>query len=543
MTDVDPARAGTSEEYVMLLRQRREVAGLSYRQLERSARRDGGSLPPSTVATMLRRSTLPGPDLIAAYVRACGGSPAEVAEWLTARARLAAAAVVPPGAAPDRARIPFAPLPARPGGPVPGPEPAPATRPAAVPGGTGRACGPPRQLPPSVAVLAGSRRACAELDAVAGRGGSGLAVVTGPPGSGKSAVAVHWAHRAADRFPDGQLYVDLRGHRAGGRPLGTAEALAYLLAGLGVSADAVPADTVQAAAAFRSLVADRRVLVLLDGAVCAEQIRLLRPGGPGTCTVVTSRDSLVGLAVHDAGRTVRIGPLDEGDSLRLLARAAGEQVVAAEPEPARALAALCEGLPLALRIAAAALGTGARFPVAALVCRMRSEGRLGALELSSDGSAGLEAVFASSYRALDAPQQRMFRLLGALTAPADGARGRTAVTVAAAAAAAGLPVDRARAVLRGLADVHLLLLLPFDRYTVPGLLGDYALRLAQEDPATATAAATVPSVEAGVGAAGVAGPEPGLEPSPEHGLAQGAVPAAPAVAPRAVIPGRRPTRV
>ncbi|AZK96936.1 NB-ARC domain-containing protein [Streptomyces tsukubensis] len=492
MTDVDPARAGTSEEYLLLLRQRREVAGLSYRQLERRARRDGGSLPPSTVATMLRRSTLPGPDLIAVYVRACGGGTAEVARWLAARARIAAAAVVPPATEPGRVRLEPAPL-HREAGPARGAEGG---------GGPGRASvPPPRQLPPAIAMPVASARACAELDAVADRCGSGLAIVTGPPGSGKSAVAVHWAHRAADRFPDGQLYVDLRGHRPGTGPLSTAEALTYLLVGLGVPAGAVPADDAQAAAVFRSLVADRRMLVLLDGAVCAEQIRLLRPGGPDTCTVVTSRDSLVGLAVHDAGRPVRIGPLDREASVRLLARAAGDRVVAAEPGAARSLADRCEGLPLALRIAAAALDTGARNPIAGLLDRMRGEGRLDALELHSDGSAGLEAAFACSYRALDVPQQRMFTLLGLWTEPPGTDPAQAAPTVPALAAAAGLTVARARAVLRGLADVHLLVRLPGDRCALPGLLHDYALRLAHEESATvpgAASGAVPPPLPAGV---------------------------------------------
>ncbi|QDY79424.1 helix-turn-helix domain-containing protein [Streptomyces qinzhouensis] len=528
MTDVDPARAGTSEEYLLLLRQRREVAGLSYRQLERRARKDGGSLPPSTVATMLRRSTLPGPDLIVAYVRACGGGAAEVADWLAARARLAAAAVVPAEPEPDRAGPGFAPFPARTGGMDRAARTARDAGGAGGTGGTGRAFVPPRQLPPAVAVLVGSGRAGAELDAVADRRGSGLAIVTGPPGSGKSAVAVHWAHRAAHRFPDGQLYVDLRGHRPGVGPLSTAEALTYLLVGLGVPAGAVPADEVQAAAVFRSLVADRKVLVLLDGAVCAEQIRLLRPGGPGTCTVVTSRDSLVGLAVRDAGRTVRIGPLDREASVQLLARAAGERTVAAEPEAARGLAARCEGLPLALRIAAAALDAGARAPIAGLLDRMRGEGRLGALELHSDGSAGLEAAFACSYRGLDAAQRRMFTLLGVLTETVGPDPAPAAPTVPVLAVAAGVPVTRARAVLRGLVDVHLLVRLPGDRYAVPGLLRDYALRLAQEEPATVPA--NVP--------AAVSGAVPGAVPHPVPGIVPGVVSGAPLHTRRALVPSR-----
>ncbi|MEW1550051.1 ATP-binding protein [Streptomyces tsukubensis] len=480
MTDVDPACAGTSEEYLLLLRQRREVAGLSYRQLERRARRDGGSLPPSTVATMLRRSTLPGPDLIAVYVRACGGGTAEVARWLAARARIAAAAVAGTVAAP----LEHGSLPTR---------AVPAAGRAAAQYGTAGFVGParsegmsqgtvPRQLPPAAA-LVGAGRPLTELDALAGRPGAGLAIVTGPPGSGKSAVAVNWAHQAADRFPDGQLYVDLRGHRPGVSPLPTAEALRYLLVGLGVPAQQIPADEGQAAAAFRSLVADRKMLLLLDGAVSAEQVRLLRPGGSGIRTVVTSRDGLAGLAVHDGGRTVRIGHLDWENSVRLFACAAGEHLVVAEPEAARGLAALCDGLPLALLIAAVALDTGARAPVAGLLSRMRGEGPLSALELHADGCAGLEAVYACSYEALEDPEQRMFRLLGSLAAAVFAIPVTAAFTVPMAATIAGLPVTTGRAVLRRLADAHLLSRLPGDRYTVPRLLRDYARRLPREEPA------------------------------------------------------------
>ncbi|MGW6458303.1 NB-ARC domain-containing protein [Streptomyces sp. NPDC055078] len=514
MNDVDPDRAQTTADYLLLLRQRRVVAGLSYRQLERRARHSGGSLPPSTVATMLRRSTLPGRDLVAAYVGACGGDAAEIAAWLTARARIAAAAVAPAPAAatpagPTTTGWGSGALPAGAGGygvlppgagrsgPFPpgqrgsGLFPPGQRGSGALPPGAGEhgpfppgvpvVPNPPRQLPPAVSGLVGFRSQLAELDAVAGRTGSGLAIVTGPPGVGKTALAIHWAHHAEARFPDGQLYVDLRGHRPGARPLPTADALAYLLVGLGVPAAGVPTDEGQAAAVFRSLVADRRVLLVLDGAVSADQVRLLRPGGPRTHTVVTSRGSLVGLSVHDDGRAVRVDPLGRDHAVCLLARTAGEHLVAAEPGAARSLAALCDGLPLALRIAATAFDPGARAPIAGLVTRMRAEGRLAALDVRGDGCAGLEAAFGCSYDALDEAHRGLFRLVATLAS--------TVVTVPLAAASAGLSLHAGRAALRRLADAHLLVRLTGDRYTVPGLLREYARRL----PAGADA-------DAGVGA-------------------------------------------
>ncbi|WP_433273829.1 NB-ARC domain-containing protein [Actinosynnema sp. CS-041913] len=417
--DVDPVGARSRAEFLALLRRRREVAGLSYRQLERRARQDGGSLPPSTVATMLQRSTLPARELIAEYVRACGGDGAEVAGWLAARDRLAAA-------------VEAAPLPAgAPSLPV-----------------------PPRQLPPAPVGLAGRRAELAELDVAAAE--SGLVVVTGAPGVGKTAVAVEWAHRAANRFPAGQLHLTA--------PATAGEALTHVLVGLGVPARAVPADERHAAALFRSLVADQRILLVLDGAVSADQVRLLRAGGPGSCTLVTSRDSLVGLSVYDGGRVVVVPPLDRGHAVRVLARAAGERVVAAELTAAARLADLCEGTPLALRIAAAALDRTAGTPIADLVARMDAAGPLAELGADGDPQLDLSAVYEPEYDRLDEPARRVFLLLGALPT----------ATPQALAVVTGAPVPRVRSALRQLTDRHLATHLGGDRFTMPGLLREYA---------------------------------------------------------------------
>ncbi|NUT97536.1 MAG: helix-turn-helix domain-containing protein [Saccharothrix sp.] len=420
---VDPVAARSSAEFVSLLRSRREVAGLSYRQLERRARQDGGCLPPSTVATMLRRSTLPGRELVVAYVRACGGDEDEVAAWLAARTRLATAVEVPR----ERDDVPAFPV-------------------------------PPRQLPPCGVALVGRRDRLAELDAATGGTESPLVVVTGPPGVGKTALAVHWAHRVRDRFPDGQLYVEVRASRP------VADVVAELLAGLGVHAGSVPSDQRQAAALFRSVVADRRVLLLVDGVVTAEQVRLLRPGGAGSCMVVTSRDRLVGLAVYDGARVVETPPLDRGHAVRVLAQAAGEHRVSAELTAAGRLAELCDRLPLALRIAATALDPSSATPVADLVVRMRAVGRLAALEVHGDPEVGLDAVFGRSCDALDDVSRRLFRTLATL--PPAG--------VAAVAAAAALDPAVARTALGRLVNAHLAVRLDGDRYAVPGLLREYA---------------------------------------------------------------------
>ncbi|WP_405594448.1 NB-ARC domain-containing protein [Streptomyces sp. NBC_01410] len=278
----------------------------------------------------------------------------------------------------------------------------------------------------------GRRRQLAELDAMTGGLDSGLVVVTGGPGVGKTALAIHWAHRAGIRFFDGQLYVDLRGHGpGGGASLPTGAALAYLLVGLDVPASHVPADEQQAAALFRSVVADRRVMLVLDGAASADQVRLLRPGGPSSCTLVTCRDSLVGRTAYDGGRVAGVQPLDRGNAVRLLAQTAGERLVAAEVAAAVRLADLCDGLPLALRIAATALDRAARTPIADLVARMGTGDLLAALEVHDDPLARLDTVFGHSYHALDDASRRLFRLLGTLPAAATTAAASDTVLAAA----------------------------------------------------------------------------------------------------------------
>ncbi|MEQ4299855.1 NB-ARC domain-containing protein [Plantactinospora sp. B6F1] len=446
MTYVDPDAAQDSAEYVLLLRRRREAAGLSYRQLARQARQGARSLPPSTVATMLHRSTLPSRDLVTTYIRACGGTDAEVAAWLETRTRIAMSAGTRHQRPPGGAKIHGASTATISAEPV-----------------------LPRQLPPAVANLVGRRHQIVEMDTAITGPGPGLIIVSGAPGVGKTALAVQWAHRVSRRFPDGQFHLDLRGHgQCAAVP--TRAALVQLLVALGVPAGRVPTDERQAASLFRSVVAGRRVLLLLDGAVSAEQVRLLRPGGPGTCTVVTSRDSLVGLAVHDGGRMIEVPPLEQPHAVQLLSQTVGERAVAAEPEAAGVLTELCDRLPLALRIAAIGLGPGTRTPLADLVARMRANGRLTALAVHGDPEAGLEASFAPSYHRLDNASKRVFRLLGTLPT--------AVVTASVAAAALAETVGYVQTALCRLVDGHLVTRLGVDSYWMPDLLREYAGQLA-----------------------------------------------------------------
>jgi DNA-binding SARP family transcriptional activator len=208
----------------------------------------------------------------------------------------------------------------------------------------------PAQLPAGTVHFTGRERELAALDRVAGEAG-GLAVLSGAGGSGKTALALHWAHGSADRFPDGQLYADL----AGGDHPAPVQVLAGFLGALGLRGEAVPPGPAQAGGLFRSLLAGKRVLVVLDGVTEAGQVRPMLPGTGGSATIATSRRPMPELVALADAHPVPVGPLPEAASLRLLASLLGADRVAAEPGPARRLVALCAGLPLALRVAAAEL--------------------------------------------------------------------------------------------------------------------------------------------------------------------------------------------
>ena len=181
-----------------------------------------------------------------------------------------------------------------------------------------------------------------------------ISTITGTAGVGKTALAVHWGHRVSDRFPDGQLYVDLRGH-AQGEPVRPIDALAQFLRSLGVPAGEIPTEESAASARYRSLLAERRVLVLLDNAAEPAQVRPLLPASPGCLVLVTSRDRLSGLVARDGARRLSLDVLGADEAQLLLERILGGERVAAEPDAAAELARMCSYLPLALRIAAATL--------------------------------------------------------------------------------------------------------------------------------------------------------------------------------------------
>lgn len=325
----------------------------------------------------------------------------------------------------------------------------------------------PAQLLPDVTAFAGRWQRLAELDAIAGTG-SRVALVTGVGGVGKTALAVHWAHRRAADFPDGQLYVDLRGY-SHGRPVAPAEALARFLRGLGVAPAALPADPDESAALYRSLLAGRRMLVLLDNAADAGQVRPLLPGDPGSVVVVTGRDRLDGLVVRDGARRVALDLLSPAESLALLTAAVGAERVAAEPDAAAELAGLCGHLPLALRVVAANLIGRPGLRIAECVATL-TEDRLAGLTVSGDPASSVHEVFDQSYRRLDTGARRMYRLLG--VAPG------TDISVAGAAALTDGTEAAARRSLGALVTAHLVAE-DGGRYSMHDLISEHARATAE----------------------------------------------------------------
>ncbi|MFJ7205912.1 BTAD domain-containing putative transcriptional regulator [Streptomyces sp. NPDC098789] len=278
--------------------------------------------------------------------------------------------------------------------------------------------GVPAQLPSDVASHTGRGPELVALDRLLDHlDGPSLPVgsVTGIGGVGKTALAVHWAHQVGDRFPDGQLFADLRGYDEEA-PLRPGAVLDRFLRALGVPGAEVPGDPNERAALFRSVLDGRRVLILLDNARSFRQIRPLLPGTGRCCVLVTSRDPMGGALAGDyAFVPLHLGALEQDEAIALLSRVAGDDRLSADPAGAARLSALCDGLPLALRIAAARLAAKPHWPVRTLVSRLEDQHRR--LDELSPDERGVRAGLRLSYRDLPAATARMFRLLGAANLP------------------------------------------------------------------------------------------------------------------------------
>jgi tetratricopeptide (TPR) repeat protein len=294
-----------------------------------------------------------------------------------------------------------------------------------------------------------------------------ISALAGTAGVGKTALAVHWAHRARDQFPDGQLYVNLRGFDPGGQAMAPAEALRGFLNALEVSPQRIPVGLDAQAALYRSLLAGRRMLVVLDNARDPGQVRPLLPGEPGCLVLVTSRNRLTGLVAVEGAHPLTLDLLGVEEARELLAARLGADRVAAEAQAVEDVIASCARLPLALAIVAARAATHPKFGLAALAGELRqARGGLAALAGGDDPHSDLRAVFSWSYHTVGAEAARLFRLLGVHPGPE--------ISPPAAASLTGRPVEQTRALLAELARANLVTEHTPGRYSFHDLLRAYA---------------------------------------------------------------------
>ncbi|WP_445517320.1 ATP-binding protein [Streptomyces sp. NEAU-174] len=336
----------------------------------------------------------------------------------------------------------------------------------------------PRQLPADVRGFIGRTRELGRLGALTAEDQSdshaSTIIIAGTAGAGKTALAVHWAHRLRDRFCDGQLFVNLRGYDPG--PLmGPQAALDRFLRALDVPAHAIPADLEARADLYRSLLADKRILVILDNAATAAQVRPLMPGNPQCLLLITSRNRLTALAARDGAHRLTLGMLSEAESVELVTAATAEHRTGDAREQRRELARLCARLPLALRIASERAAARPWMPLPELIDDLRQESSLWDALSTEDGEEAdaVRSVFAWSYRALPPPVARTFRLLGLHPGPEFG--------IPAAAAITQETLPRLRGLLDTLVGAHLLEQTGPDRYQFHDLLRAYATTQAHQD--------------------------------------------------------------
>jgi tetratricopeptide (TPR) repeat protein len=453
----DPAGVATLADLARLLRElrRRQAreqgdAQLTYREL---AAKTGWSH--GIIGAYLSGQVLPPSDRFDVLVRLLGAAGAELGALATARDRVDERRRGDPAVA----------------------RPAPAAAPVV-----------PRQLPPAMPYFVGRAAELAKLNALLERsarpGGTVvISAIGGTAGIGKTTLAVHWAHQVADRFADGQLYVNMRGFDATDSPMTPAEAVRGFLDGLGVPPERVPAALDAQVGLYRSLVADRRVLVLLDNARDADQVRPLLPGSPGCVVVVTSRNRLSSLVAAEGAEPLTLDLLSAAEARQLLARRLGEGRIATDPGSVSEVIAGCARLPLALAILAARAAVHPDFPLSTLAAELRKA--RSSLDGFEDGetATSVRTVFSLSYRQLSEPAARLFRLLGLHPGPHVG--------TAAAASLAGQPAEQARAALAELNRANMVAEPAPSRYTFHDLLRAYAAELVHSlDPELDRHAAT-----------------------------------------------------
>ncbi|WP_326809829.1 tetratricopeptide repeat protein [Streptomyces scopuliridis] len=352
---------------------------------------------------------------------------------------------------------------------VPKPEPAPHTA-ARTP--------IPRQLPSRPSSFTGREHQVAALtkalDSANEPGGTvAISAIGGSGGIGKTWLALHWAHDHINRFPDGQLYVDLRGFDPSGEPVTPAAAVRGFLDALGVDSGAVPVDVQAQIGLYRSLVQGKRMLIMLDNAADAEQAAALLPGST-TCTVlVTSRRRLAGLTSAHGARMLTLDVLTDSEARELIHRHLGEGRAAAEPEAVAALLKHCAGLPLAISVVAARAAAHPDFPLTVLAEDLQDESaRLDALD-AGDLTSSVRAAFTVSYRALTVGAAEVFRLVALAPGPEIG--------LAAVGSLVARPATAVRVALRELENAHLIRQFVPGRYRLHDLVRLYAAERAGHD--------------------------------------------------------------
>lgn len=464
-----------------LARLRTLAGGPSLNTLVAVAAGLGRPLARSTLSDKLNAKSLPEWDFVVAYVGACRAHaeqvgarlPTELTElprwedayWCLLRAADAARAGDRIGGAARaelgrRARA------------------APAAPPAESAGGDRRTAGQwvvPRQLPATAPHFVGRTPQLAALtallaDPAAAPGTMLICAIGGTAGVGKTALAVHWAHQVADRFADGQLYVNLRGFDPGGTTTSPAEALDGFLEALAVPPERIPTGLAAQAGLFRSLLAGRRMLVLLDNARDADQVRPLLPGSPGCLVLVTSRHRLPGLVAVQGAHPLALELLSAAEARELLSRRLGAARVVDEPDAVDRIVGASAGLPLALAVVAARAATQPEFRLARLADEL--DDTRGSLDGFSGGEAAVDvrSVLSWSYQGLEPAASALFRLLGLHPGPD--------LSVAAAAALAATTVARVRGPLATLTRANLLAEPTPGRYALHDLLAVYAAELA-----------------------------------------------------------------
>jgi DNA-binding SARP family transcriptional activator/tetratricopeptide (TPR) repeat protein len=328
-----------------------------------------------------------------------------------------------------------------------------------------------RQLPANTSCFTGRAAELGQLDGALGTnlaGGPQITVVSGTAGVGKTALAIHWAHQVASRFPDGQLYVNLRGYDTED-PMPPGAALDSFLRALGMAGPAIPVGTQDKAAAYRSLLADRAMLIMLDNAADAEQVRPLLPAGPACAALVTSRDALSGLIARDGAVSVRMDLLPHDDAVALLTGLIGDRA-AVDPDATARLAACCCRLPLALRVAAELATARPSAPLAVLAGELEQPQRhLDLLEAGGDRRTAVREVFAWSVRSLDPAASRGFAVAALHPGPDLDAWTLAAMT--------GTGQQEADRVLRHLARACLVQPVGTSRYTMHDLLRAFGREL------------------------------------------------------------------